>query len=127
LQTKTKNHRVPVSAFVLLGLAALLGLGTMSAAAAGLADVPGQFGAGLGVSAEAAGILLSAAIMVSLAMVMAVAKQPMIPTTILLVAVMGALTAIGWLKIWMIVMAAVVIAAMFANQMRVGIGSGGGS
>jgi hypothetical protein len=60
-------------------------------------------------------------------MVMAVAKQPMIPTLIVLIAVMGALTAIGWLGIWLIIMAGIVIAAMFAKTMAQGtLGTGGG-
>ena len=71
---QTKAKRLPVSVFVLFGLSLLMGVGTMSAAASGLADVPGQFGTALGISADAGGILLSAAIMVMVGLVMAVAK-----------------------------------------------------
>ena len=110
----------------LMGLVGVLAFGTMAASAAGLTDLPGQFGAVLGVSADAGGILLSASVMVAVGLVMAVAKQPLVPTIIILVAVMCALTAIGWIEYWLIVLTAIVFAAMFGKRMA-DVYTGGGA
>ena len=128
MQTKTKNHRVPVSAFVLLGLAALLGLGTMTVAAGGIGDVPGQLGETLGIDATTSGILLAGMAVITVSLAMATAHQPLIPTSITLLATIGVVTALGWVQPWLLILAALAFVTMFTKKIAdtfTGGGSGG--
>jgi hypothetical protein len=64
--------------------------------------------------------------MVAVGLVMAMANQPLVPTIIILVAVMCALTAIGWIEYWLIILTAIIFAAMFGKRMA-DVYTGGGA
>lgn len=84
-----------------------------------LSDIPEQVNSALfaGGNLFAAKMLLSASVLASIALAMAAGKQPMLPMMVVLVATMGALIAIGWLDVWLMVMVGLLIAGMFGKRM----------
>ncbi len=117
MQTETKpTRRIPASALVIFGLMALLGLGTMTVAASGVGDVPGQLGTALGIDSGTAGILLAGATVISISLMMAAARQPMIPTAITLLAAIGMVTALGWVQPWLLILAALAFVTLFTKK-----------
>jgi hypothetical protein len=83
----------------------------------------------LGISTDLAKMILSVAILASAGLAMAVAGkgENIMATLVILLAVEGVLTAIGWLTVWLLLLTAVLIAAMFAGKIRDATTSGGKS
>ena len=84
-----------------------------------ISDIPNQLNDALldGTSLYAAKAILTAAIMVSAGMVIAMLKMPPTAIFIVLLSVLGALTAIGWADITFLIMAALIVVAMFGKTM----------
>lgn len=113
---QTKAKRLPVSVFVLFGTMALLGLGSMTVTAGGIGAVPGQLGTALGVDDATAGIILAGVFVIAIALAMATAHQPVIPTSITLLATIGMLTALGWVQPWLLILAALAFVTLFVKK-----------
>ena len=118
-ENKASRFRIPLM-IAFFGAIAFVGFGTTAALAIGLNDVPQQFGNILGVDSITAGIILSAAIVISVALAVGQAfgnsANPLIPQVISIIAVIGALTAIGWVGIWMILIAVVAFVSLFTKK-----------
>jgi hypothetical protein len=95
--------------------------GPVSDIADGLNDA--LFGGGNLFAAQA---LLTAAVMVSVGLALAILGLDTIATFIVLFAVLGALTAIGWADPTMLLLAGLLVAGMFVSKM-VGYFTGGGT
>lgn len=82
-------------------------------------DIPSSMGDALEISDDLAKMILSVAILTSAGLALAVGKgSNLMVTVIILLGVMGVLTAIGWLTPWLLLLSAVLIAAMFAGKMK---------
>ena len=84
------------------------------------ADIPADLGVALGISPENAALLLSCAILVSLALsiVLVGKKFNLIGTAVPMVATMGFLVAVGWLPYWVLLILGLFIATQFGLKMR---------
>jgi hypothetical protein len=84
-----------------------------------ISDIPVQLNDALldGTSLYAAKAILTAAIMVSAGLVLAMLKMPPTGLFIVLLAVLGALTAIDWADITFLILAALIVVAMFGKTM----------
>ena len=90
-------------------------LGSGMAAASTMTDLPARLGQALGADEYTGGMILSAAILMSAALAMAAAKVDIMPVVIVLFAVMAVLTTLGWLDKWVLMLAAILVAAMFGK------------
>lgn len=119
------RHRCEYVPLIALGL--LLFIGSASASASPLSDVADGINDSLfgGENLYAAQTILTATVMVSVGMVLAMLKMPTAGLFIVLFCVLGALTAIGWADITFILVAALIAASMFAKT-AVDYMSGGG-
>jgi hypothetical protein len=82
-----------------------------------LIDIPTGVAGALGVNTEIAGLILSAFILFGVGIALTlVKKKDQMMTIIVMLTTMGALTAILWLPIWILVVAVVMIAAMFGSK-----------
>ena len=119
--TGTEEKRVSRYRFPLM--VAFMGLCAMflmhDGRASIISDIPNQLNDALldGTSLYAAKAILTAAIMVSAGMVIAMLKMPPTAIFIVLLSVLGALTAIGWADITFLIMAALIVVAMFGKTM----------
>ena len=127
-ENKASRFRIPLM-IAFFGAIAFVGFGTTAALAIGLNDVPQQFGNILGVDSITAGIILSAAILISVALAVGQAfsksATPLIPQVISIVAVLAALTAIGWIGIWLILIIVVAFVALVTKRTVDGMNSSG--
>jgi len=91
-----------------------------SAMASPIQDIPQALGDTLGIDPEAAGYILSAAILMSAGLALAIAgRRPnILATIIVLITIMIALVVIGWLDYWVAFLVAVLVAALFGTRMR---------
>ena len=113
----------------------LFALGTFmtlvgGARASVISDIPEQMNNALfdGGNLYAAKVLLTAGIMMSAGMVLAVSKFPAAGMFIVLICVLGALTAIGWADVSMMIVAILITVAMFGStivQWVTGLKAGG--
>jgi len=111
------QSRVLVS--VVFGLMVLLGIGTLSAQAIDINDIPTSFADAVGISQTAAELVISAMILLSIGIALSMFKgSNMALTVIIMIAMVGMLTAIGWLDAWLLVMIVLVIALMFGQKLR---------
>jgi len=99
------------------GLLALMS--SSSAMASPINDIPDAINNALfgGVSLFAAQTILTAAIMMSAGLALAVAKLPPVGIFVVLFCVLGALTAIGWASLTFIVIASFIAVGLFAKTM----------
>jgi len=83
-------------------------------------DIPSAVSETLGVSIGVAGLILSCGVLLSVALLVSMSgKRPnMLATTAVMLATVGALTAISWLYSYLLVMLAIVVALMFAGTLR---------
>ena len=101
------------------GLMVLLGIGTLSAQAVDINEIPSAFGDSVGISETAAQLVISAMILLSIGICLSMFKGSNMPLTIIImIALVGMLTAIGWLEPWLLVMIVLVIALMFGSALR---------
>ena len=105
---------ITVIQFAAVGIFAVNG-----ARASVISDIPVQLNDALldGTSLYAAKAILTAAIMVSAGLVLAMLKMPPTGLFIVLLAVLGALTAIDWADITFLILAALIVVAMFGKTM----------
>ena len=100
---------------------AAVGVFATGGATAGIVqDIPSAVSETLGVSIGVAGLILSCGILLSVALLVSMSgKKPnMLATSAVMLATVGALTAISWLYSYLLVMLAIVIALMFAGTLR---------
>lgn len=120
----TENKQAKLSRIRILIMVAFFSLSSLwligMASAGPLTDIPAAMGTSLGISADLAKMILSVAILASAGLAMAVAGkgENIMATLVILLAVEGVLTAIGWLTVWLLLLTAVLIAAMFAGKIR---------
>ena len=101
------------------GMFAVLGFGLGPARASIINDIPDALNGALfdGASVYAAQLILTAGIMMSAGMALAVAKMPPAGMFIVLLCVLGALTAIGWADVSFMIAAIFIMVAMFGSTM----------
>jgi hypothetical protein len=123
-KVQVSKYRIPILV-AFFGMCALFLM--MSSRASVISDIPVQLNNALldGTSLYAAKAILTAAIMVSAGMVIAMLKMPPSAIFIILLAVLGALTAIGWADITFLILAALIIVAMFGKTMTEWMQGGG--
>jgi hypothetical protein len=105
----------------MIGLTALFALTfcAWGATATPIDDIPEALSDSLGITTTAAEMVLSACVLLSVGLLLAILKGGnMALTSIVLLAFVGMLTAIGWLDAWLLVMAALIIALIFGAQLR---------
>jgi hypothetical protein len=112
-----KKQRMNYGLMALLGIVSILAFGTMAASASIVSDIPAAVNTALlgGSSLFAARAILTAAIMMSAGMTLAMLKMPPVGIFIVLLMVLGALTAISWADISFLIMASLLIVAMFTK------------
>jgi hypothetical protein len=121
-----KKQRMNLGLMALMGLVGILAVGTMAASAGGIGNVPGQLGTALGIDDTTAGIVLAGAAVIAVSLAMATAHQPVIPTSITLLATIGMITALGWVAPWLLILAALAFVTMFTKKIADTF-TGGGS
>ena len=101
----------------LLGLVSILAFGTMAASASIASDIPQGLNEALlgGTSLYAAKAILTAAIMASGGLAFAMLKLPPAGIFIVLLSILGALTAIGWADVTFLALAGFITVAMFGR------------
>lgn len=103
----------------LIAIGMLLFIGTAQASAGAVEDIPNALADAIGTSVTAAEMILSAALLLSVGLTLSVMRSGNMATTaIVLLAMLGMLTAIGWLDGWLIVMVALVLALIFGSRLR---------
>jgi len=89
------------------------------ASAGPLDEIPEDLAGALETSTSVAGLILSAGIMMSAALVLAVTKTNMMGTLSVLVVILVGLIAIEWLPYWILILIGMIAAAMFGKWMAV--------
>jgi hypothetical protein len=102
----------------LIALGLLLFIGSASASAGPVSDIPDALNDALfgGSNLFAAQAVLTAAIMMSAGLFLAMMKLNMIATFIVLFCVLGGLTAIGWADPTLMLVAAMIAAGLFVKR-----------
>ena len=94
-------------------LSALLAQG--AAAAGPMEDIPTAMSSAMGVSVSTAEMILSVGMILAAMLALAVVRMPVLPILLIMLALMGVLTTIGWLPTWLMALAAILTAALFAT------------
>jgi len=107
----------------MLGLIALvMSLGFAgSASAEPFDDITEAFADAIGTSEYTAEFLLATAGLVAVGMALGVARLPATPMIIVLLAVVGIFTIIGWLDVWVLILSAVLVAVYLASALKAGV------
>ena len=109
-----KTRFGPIALFALIALVAM----TYSVSASPLQDIPEGLADALDMgSTYVAEAILSTMVLVSVSICLAMLKFDIRPTIIILIVVMGALTAMGWLDTWVLVLVGVLTATIFASML----------
>jgi len=108
-----------------LALLSMLSFSALASAGA-LTDVPEAFGDALGVSAYTAKMIFAVAGILAVSLALAVAGAPWEGYLIIELCMVGLFVVIGWLDAWVLVLAAIIVAVMFAMQVKGGVGSNAG-
>lgn len=120
-------YRDRISHVCMIGLGLLLFIGTASVSAGMIDEIPQSLADSLGISTIAAEYILSACVLLSAGLALSMFKgSNMAATAIILLAMIGMLTAIGWLDAWLLITAVIVIALFFGEQLRSIVSSKGG-
>jgi hypothetical protein len=109
LQNRGRLGAVALMCLVLVAMSASL------ASASTLTDIPGRLADTLDVSQTTAELIISVAILSAITLAMSAARAPVIGIVIILLAVMGLLTAMGWIDVWLMVLAALFAAGLWAT------------
>ena len=124
-----RKNRMMVAGMMTMLLAtfafAFLMLGTMTVSAGGVSDIPATFASALGITVDVAMVIISAMILVSVGLTMAVLNVNPIGITIVMVSLIGVLTLVGWFPVWLMIIVIIVTAAMFGRMMSGWITGGG--
>jgi hypothetical protein len=101
------------------GIIGIFGFSLSSARASVVNDIPEALNDALfdGASVYASQLILTAAIMMSCGLPLALAKMPPAGMFIILLCVLGALTAIGWADVSFMIAAIFIMVAMFGKTM----------
>ena len=103
----------------LIAIGLMLFIGTAQASAGAVEDIPNALADAIGVSVSAAELILSTALMLSAGLTLSVMRKGNMATTaIVMLAMLGMLTAIGWLDGWLLVMVALILALIFGSRLR---------
>ena len=105
---------------------AAVGIFAIGRATAGpIQDLPSSMATSLGTTPDVARMILSSAILLSvgLAMAMVGKRANTMATIIIIISTEGALTGIGWLTPWLLLFTGVLVAAMFAGQIKEKLGA----
>ena len=103
----------------LIAIGMMLFIGTAQASAGAVEDIPSALASALGTSIVAAELILSAALLMAAGLTLSVMRKSNTATIIIVeLALIGMLTAIGWLDAWLLVMVALVIALIFGSKIR---------
>ena len=115
---RTSKAKAWLIVFGLNMLALLVIAGSSSAST--FTDIPTEVGDALGVSAETAALMLSACILASLGMVLALLSKKfnMLTMAVPLVAVMAFLVTIAWLPYWVLLVIGLIIAIQFSGKLK---------
>lgn len=97
-----------------------------SASASGLSDFPEAFGEVLGITPYAAKMIFSVAGIVTVSMVLAVFEVKLPGFLIAQLGLIGVFVAIGWMDLWLLVLAAIIVAVSLASQVRGPLSADGG-
>lgn len=106
-------------AFVISAISMLVSVLSSNAMAFDLNTIPESLNDAVfdGQNLMMAKYLLATCIMVSVGLAMAVAKFNMIATVIVLLGLIGFLTALGWVDVWLILLAALLIVAISSKNL----------
>lgn len=102
----------------------MVSLVASATSASTLTDIPGRLADTLDVSDTTAELIISVAILVAIALALGAARMPAIGLLIVLVAVMGLLTTLGWIEPWLMILTALFAVGMFAGFMSDLFGGG---
>lgn len=108
------QNRSRLGAFALMCLV-MISLTATMASASTLTDIPGRLADTLDISETSAELLVSVAILSAIALALSAARAPVLGMVIILVCVMGLLTALGWIDTWVMVLAALFAAGLWAT------------
>lgn len=82
-------------------------------------EIPEYLADSLNISSTAAGMVLTAMVLMSAGLMLAMLKGSNMALIIIVeLSTLGMLTAIGWVDAWLIVMVALVLALMFGSKLR---------
>lgn len=111
-------YRGKLSNVCLVSLGLLLFIGTATASASPVNDIPEALNDSLfgGANLFAAQAILTAAIMMSAGLFLAMMKLNYIATFIVLFCVLGALTAVGWADPTIMIVASLIVVGMFVKH-----------
>lgn len=121
-EKQMSRFRIPI----MVGFFALSSLMFIGMASAGpIQDLPASMATSLGTTPDVARMILSSAILLSvgLAMAMVGKRANTMATIIILISTEGALTGIGWLTPWLLLFTGILVAAMFAGQIKEKLGA----
>jgi hypothetical protein len=117
---KTRNHRLP--GLALVALAALVSV-AHTASASAFTDIPEAFGDALGVTDYVAKMILAIAGLTAVTIWLAALRMRRLEGYLIIqLCVIGLFTVIGWLDEWILVLAGVLIAVLFAGKVKAGLG-----
>jgi predicted RND superfamily exporter protein len=111
--------------FALTAFLALF-VGSQTASASVITDLPEDFGTALGISTNLAGMILSIAMIVALVLVLAVADMPPIGIIIATMSVIILLTVMTWLDQVVLIFSGIIIAIYFGLTVKGMWGTAGG-
>lgn len=118
-ERRGKKTGMNIGLMALMGLVGILAVGTMTASASVVSDIPAKLNTALlgGSSLYAAQMILTASIMMSCGLSLAMLRMPPAGIFIILFSVLGALSAIGWADVTFLAMAGFIAVAMFGRTM----------
>lgn len=116
---RTRAHILGTLAF----LAVLASAGVASANT--FSDIPGDFADKMGVSEVAAGLIMSAAILLVGICVMAIFEADIFAQILMSIVIVGCMVVLGWMPFWVLLFAAILAAIFFAAPLSKKLGSGG--
>lgn len=86
-----------------------------------ITDIPTGVASALGTTGDVAGLVLSAFILFGVGITVALLKKgksnDQLMLTLVMLASMGGLTAIGWCPVWLLIVAVLVVASLFGAKM----------
>lgn len=109
MQNKSRLGALALMCLVMISLTATM------ASASTLTDIPGRLADTLDISETSAELMISVAILSAIALALSAARAPILGMVIILICVMGLLTAMGWIDTWVMVLAGLFAAGLWAT------------
>lgn len=110
------SKKANISAPLIALMAIFVFVGVAANASAGIDDFPETVANALGISADAGKMLVGVMILVSVGLCLALADANVIVDGVVLIALIALLVLIGWFYEWLLVVAVILIIAMFARD-----------